>query len=77
MVIAGCRIPGRGYKIMKYIPNTSGKNKIIYLENRAKENYIIPVQLDLLLTEAVDKVGLEETIEYIEESLGVKLKVKK
>lgn len=77
MVIAGCRIYRRGYKIMKYIPNTSGKNKIIYLKNKAKENYIIPVQLDLLLTEAVDKVGIEETIQYIEESLGVKLKVKK
>ena len=62
---------------MKYIPNTSGKNKIIYLENQAKENYIIPVQLDFLLNEARDKVGLEETLEYIEESLGVKLKVKK
>ena len=77
MVIAGCRIYRRGYKIMKYIPNTSGKNKIIYLKNKAKENYIIPVQLDLLLTEAVDKVGIDETIKYIEESLNIKIKWKK
>ena len=59
------------------IQNTGRKNKIIYLENQAKYKYLIPPQLDFLLNEARDKVGIEETIEYIEESLGVKLKVKK
>ena len=57
------------------IQNTSGKNKIIYLENQAKYKYKIPYQLCLLLEEARANVGIEETIKYIEESLGVKLKI--